>query len=116
MVIYERARSIFARRIFWLASESVATNTVTDFLTQGTDRALATSAMMASPQFQNIVRASAKQNVSKSKAPDEALKNKERKFMESDEFKFWLGTLPQNSRDLAATGIIGYLYQQEDEQ
>jgi len=90
------------------------TSASTAFLRQGTDGAKRASDLLGSPQFQAVVRRSAKEGVIDGKKASAGLNKAENAMKKSKTYRDWeLSLDTQQKQLLKDSGLIGYLFAQQ---
>lgn len=89
---------------------SAATNTTLSFLKQQTNGAKKASDMMASPEFQNIIRESVKEGVIDGAEASKKLIDAQTRLSRSEVFKKWAETLGSGDKKALQNGLIRYLF------
>lgn len=94
---------------------AVMTNASVEFLKQGTNGAKRAADLLASPQFQSIVRRSAKEGViDGANTASKGLQGAEMALKRTKSYKKWVKTLSDNQREnLKSSGLIAYLFADE---
>ncbi|MEE8208489.1 MAG: hypothetical protein V3T88_06020 [Nitrosomonadaceae bacterium] len=95
---------------------SAATNVTMSFLKQTTDGAKRASTLMASPEFQNIVRESVKEGVIDGAIASKKLIAAETKLARSKVYQKWAETLSAGDRKALQNGLVRYLFQEDLDQ
>lgn len=96
----------------------IASNAAEQFIKQSTDGAKRASDLMASPNFQSIIRQAVKEGVVDGGKASRKLEAAEVKLAKTESFQKWAETLGQEDRAILAGGLLGYLFGQniQDEQ
>lgn len=94
---------------------SVATDATMQFLRQSSNGAKRASDLMASPQFQNIVRQAVKEGVIDGAKASKALQAAEKNLAKSKRFQLWANTLGQTDRAALQAGILTFLFKDQEE-
>lgn len=99
-------------------SASFMTNASLEFLQQSTNGAKRAADMLASPQFQAIIRRSVKEGViDGNKAASQGLQKAETAIKNTKPYKQWVKALsPEQQKNLNDSGLIGYLFINELEE
>ena len=95
---------------------SLATNAAVDFMKQGMDAAKTASDLMSTSQFQNVIRQSVKEGVIDGSRASKKLLDAEKNLMKTKKYQKWVDTLAAPDKAALAGGLIGYLFEQEQEQ
>jgi len=97
---------------------SFMTNASLEFLQQGTSGAKRASDLLASPQFQAIIRRSVKEGVIEgNKAASQGLQKAESALKDTRPYKRWVETLStEQQRNLQDSSLVGYLFINELEE
>ena len=95
---------------------ALASNATEQFLKQSTDGARMASDLMASPQFQSVIRQSVKEGVIDGNKASKQLMSAERKLSKTKLYQQWSETLGKEDRALLTGGLTGYLFGQNQEQ
>jgi hypothetical protein len=89
---------------------------VEDLLAKKSDRAAATSDLLADPQFQSLLRNSVANGVAQGKRLEKAAAASEKRVMQSEKYKRWAETLSESERaKLAGAGLASFLINQNEE-
>lgn len=89
---------------------------VEDLLAKKSDRAAATSDLLADPQFQSLLRNSVANGVAQGRRLERAAAESERRVMQSEKYKRWAETLKESERaKLAGAGLASFLINQNEE-
>lgn len=94
----------------------LASSATEQFLRQASDGAKRASDLMASPEFQNIIRKSVKEGVVDGNKASKELLSAEKKLARSKVYQRWAENLSEQDRAALAGGLIGYLFSQDQEQ
>lgn len=87
-----------------------------EFINQSTNGAKSASAVLASPQFQNMVRTAVREGVTEGQAISDKVRKMEKAFEKSDKYKRWTNVLADDERaKLASVGTVAYLMSEETE-
>lgn len=87
----------------------IAQDATSQFLSQSTDGARAAANLMATPQFQNLIRNAVKEGVVEGGQASQKLLDAERRLSRSRQYQKWVETLAQPQRAALAGGLIPYL-------
>jgi len=86
-----------------------------EFMSQSTGGSKAASAVLASPQFQNIIRTAVKDGVIDGAEASDRLRKAEAQFAKSKQYKRWAKALDESERaKLGSVGVSAYLLQDEE--
>ncbi len=95
----------------------LAGDIVTEVLSGSGNRAKSTSDMLASPKFQNIIKKAVSEGVQEGSKKSKLLDKSEQSFQKSETYKKWAASLDDTSKQaLAAQGVIGYLFSEDEEE
>ena len=90
---------------------------VEDLLAKKSDRAKATSDLLADPQFQSLLRSSVANGVAQGKRLEKAAAESEKRVMQSAKYKRWAETLNDSEKaKLAGAGLASFLVNQGEEE
>jgi hypothetical protein len=97
---------------------AVMTNASLEFLQQGTNGAKRAADLLASPQFQAIIRRSVKEGVIEgNKVASQGLQKAEASLKNTKPYKEWTKSLnPSQQQSLESTSLVGYLFINELEE
>lgn len=89
---------------------------VEDLLAKKSDRAAATSNLLADPQFQSLLRTSVANGVAQGRRLEKAAAESEKRVMQSAKYKRWAETLSESEKaKLAGAGLASFLINQNEE-
>lgn len=89
---------------------------VEDLLAKKSDRAAATSDLLADPQFQSLLRNSVANGVAQGRKLEKAAAESEKRVMQSAKYKRWAETLSESEKaKLTGAGLAAFLVNQNDE-
>ena len=94
---------------------SVATDATMQFLRQSSNGARRASDLMASPQFQNIIRQAVKEGVVNGSKASKALQAAEKSLAKSKKFGLWADTLGQPDQAALQAGLLTFLFKDQEE-
>ena len=94
---------------------SVATDATMQFLRQSSNGARRASDLMASPQFQNVIRQAVKEGVVDGARASKALQVAEKSLVRSKRFQLWAETLGQADRSALQAGLLTFLFKDQEE-
>jgi hypothetical protein len=94
---------------------AASTNATVNFLKQSTDGAKRASDLMASPEFQNIIRQSVKEGVIDGAKASNKLIAAEAQLAKSKKYEAWANTLGKGDRKALQAGLIRYLFSDQEE-
>jgi len=93
----------------------LAASAASEFINQSTNGAKAASAVLASAQFQNIVKQAVRDGVTEGAQVTEKLRKAEAAFQKSKTYDRWANTLATDDRlKLLSVGTLNYLLQEEE--
>lgn len=107
-----------ARGVAFATGSHVAgamTNATLDFINQSSNGAKQASNLMASPEFQNLIRRAVKEGVVDGNAKSKALIQAEKQLSRSNKFKKWADALASDDRAALQGGILTYLFEEEEQ-
>ena len=93
---------------------SAATSATMDFLRQSTNGAKRASDLMSSPQFQNIIRQSAKEGVIDGNKASAKLLAAEKSLAKSKKYQKWVESLGSTQAAALQGGLISYLFKEQE--
>ena len=95
---------------------SMATNATVEFLSQATDGSKRASALLASPEFQTIIRESVKEGVVDGVRASAELTKRALKLQKSKAYRAWTTGLSDAAKtEISSNGLISYLFNDEPE-
>lgn len=94
---------------------SLAVDAMGEFLNQSTSGAKAASNLLASPQFQNMIRNAVKDGVVDGGEITKRVADAERKLAKTKSYEKWVNSLTAQDRAAVAGGLIPYLFSQDTE-
>jgi hypothetical protein len=95
----------------------LAASAASEFINQSSNGAKAASAVLASTQFQAIMRRAVRDGVTEGAVITDKLKKAEKAFERSRTFKRWSEALSTSDKaKLASVGTIGYLLKDDEQQ
>lgn len=104
-----------AGRVLGGPAGSLAFDATTEFLSQSSNSAKRASDMLASPQFQDLVRKAVTDGIVDATNINKKLKEAERRVMQTKKYQRWAESLDADSKSALAGGLIPYLFKQEDQ-
>ena len=94
---------------------AMATNTTMDFINQSTNGALKASNLVGSEKFQDMIRVAVKDGFVEGKQETERLNKAEQQLMKTKQYREWADMIVDKGLPLGTTGILSYLFNQEEE-
>jgi hypothetical protein len=91
-------------------------NAVSDLLSQSTSPAKRTAELIATPQFQSVVKKAIDERIQKPAQASEALKKAEKKLAQTRQYQEWVSSLAESDKIPATAGFLTFLLTEGSEE